>query len=95
MKHNKGLKSDRMRDALYKLPKEIAKNQNPTLPAFKNVSDDLQGEGVKNIIPSNIIDNYTRLEIVLGLKSSGHTDTLTEASNLIDELCNRGEIQNE
>ena len=25
---------------------------------------------------------------------SGHTDTLTEASNLIDELCKRGEIQN-
>ena len=58
---------------------------------FKN----LQGEGLKIIIPSNIIDIYTRLEILLGLKLSDHTDTLTEASNLIDELYKRGEIQNE
>ena len=55
---------------------------------------DLEGQGVKIIIPSNIIDIYTRLEILLGLKLSGHSDTLTEASNLIDELYKRGEIQN-
>ena len=55
----------------------------------------LQGRGIeKIIIPSNIIDIYTRLEILLGLKLFGHTDTLTEASNLIDELYKRGEIQN-
>ena len=48
----------------------------------------------KFIIPSNIIDIYTRLEIIRGLKISGHTDTLTDASNLIDELRKRGEIQN-
>ena len=54
----------------------------------------LQGEGVKIIIPSNIIDIYTRLEVLLGLKLSGHTDTLTEASNLIYELYKRSEIQN-
>ena len=55
----------------------------------------LKGKGVeKIIIPSNKIDIYTRLEILLGLKLSGHTDTLTEASNLIDELYKRGEIQN-
>ena len=54
----------------------------------------LKGEGVKIILPSNIIDIYNRLEILLGLKLSGHTDTLTEASNLIDELKKRGEIQN-
>ena len=53
----------------------------------------LDGHGVKIIIPSNIIDIYTRLEILLGLKLSGHTDLLTEASNLIDELYKRGEIQ--
>ena len=29
---------------------------------------DLEGQGVKIIIPSNIIDIYTRLEILLGLK---------------------------
>ena len=33
----------------------------------------LEGEGVKIIIPSNIIDIYSRLEILLGLKLSGHT----------------------
>ena len=55
----------------------------------------LKGRRVeKIIIPSNIIDIYTRLEILLGLKLTGHTDTLTEASNLIDEFYKRGEIQN-
>ena len=57
--------------------------------------NNLQGRGIeKIIIPSNIIDIYTRLEILLGLKLSGHTGTLTEASNLIDELYKPGEIQN-
>ena len=56
----------------------------------------LKSQGIeKSIIPSNIIDIYTRLEIILGLKLSGHTDTLTDASNLIDELFRIGEIQNE
>ena len=55
----------------------------------------LQGRGIeKIIIPNNIIEIYTRLEVLLGLKLSGHTDTLTEASNLIDELYRLGEIQN-
>ena len=54
----------------------------------------LEGQGVKIIIPSNIIDIYTRLEILLGLKKSSHSDTLTEASNLIDELYKRGEVKN-
>ena len=46
----------------------------------------LQGEGVKLFIPCKIIDLYTGLEILLGLKLSGHTNTLTEAGNLSDEL---------
>ena len=55
----------------------------------------LKGRGIeKIIIPSNVIDIYTRLEVLLGLKLSGHTDTLTKASNLIDELYKLGEIQN-
>ena len=37
---------------------------------------------------------YKRLENLLGLKLSGHTKTLKEASNLIDELYKRSEIQN-
>ena len=55
----------------------------------------LQGRGIeKIIIPSNIIDTYTRLEVLLGSKISGHTDTLTEASAIIDQLYKLGEIQN-
>ena len=76
------------------LPKLVEEIQNRTLGEITDDSSDLEGQGVKIIIPSNIIDIYTRLEILLGLKISGHTDTLTEASNLIDELYKRGEIQN-
>ena len=54
----------------------------------------LKGQGIeKTIIPSNIIDIYTRLEVRLGSKMSRHADTVTEGSNLIDELYKRGEIQ--
>ena len=54
----------------------------------------LKGKGIEEIIkPSNIIDIYTRLEVLLGLKLSGHSKTLPEASNLIDELYKRDEIQ--
>ena len=76
-----------------KLPKLVEEIQNKTFEEIRHDSDDLQGEGVRIIIPSNIIDIYTRLEILLGVKLSGHTDTLTEASNLIDELYKRNEIQ--
>ena len=76
------------------LPKLVEQIQNKTFDEITDDPDDLQGEGLKIIIPSNIIDIYTRPEILLGLKLSGHTDTLTEASNLIDELYKRGEIQN-
>ena len=75
-------------------PKLVEKTQKKTFDEFRDDSDDLQGEGVKIIIPSNIIDIYTRLEILLGIKLSGHTDTLTEASNLVDELYKIGEKQN-
>ena len=54
----------------------------------------MKGRGIeKLIILSNIVDIFTRLEVLLKIKLSGHTDTLTEASNLIDELYQRGEIQ--
>ena len=76
-----------------KLPKLVEEIQNKTFEEITDDSDELQGEGVKIIIPSNIIDIYTRLEVLLGLKLSGHTDTLTEASNLIDQLYKLGEIQ--
>ena len=65
-----------------------------SLPSTENIEDSyeetsandndshivLKGEGIENIIiPSNIFDIYTRLEILLGLKLWGHTNTLTEA----------------
>ena len=90
-----GFKAARMKDALYDLPKAIFKIRNPPLPTIEKAEDssDLEVQGGKINIHSNIIDIYTRLEILLGLKLSGHTDTLTEASALIDELYKRGETQ--
>ena len=76
------------------LPKLVEEIQNKTFEEIIDGPGNLEGQGLKIIIPSNIIDIYTRLEILLGLKLSGHIDTLTEASNLIDELYKRGEIQN-
>ena len=73
------------------LPNLVEEIQNRTFEEITLDSDgDLRGEGVKIIIPSNIIDIYTRLEVLLGLKLSGHTDTLTEASALIDQLYKLG-----
>ena len=72
------------------LPKRVNGIQNKTFDEI-----DLEGQGLKIIIPSNIIDICTTLEILLGLKLSGHSDTLAEAKNLIDEIYKRGEIQNE
>ena len=71
------------------LPKLVEEIQNKTFDEI-----DLPGQGIGKIInPSNIFDIYTRLEILLGLKQSGHKDTLTEASALIDQLLKMGEIQ--
>ena len=60
-----------------------------------NLDTKLKGRGIEKIIlPSIRTDIYTRLEVLLGLKLSVHTDILTEASNLIHELYKRGQIQN-
>ena len=77
------------------LPNLVEDSQNRTFDEITDDSDDLRGERVKTIIPSNINDIYTKLEILLGLKLSGLTDTLTEARNLTDEIYQRGELQNE
>ena len=87
------IKSKRVIFFTEKLPKLVEEIQNRTFEEINVDSDDLQGEGVKIIIPSNIIDIYSRLEVLLGLKLSGHSDTLSEASSLIDELFRQGEIQ--
>ena len=75
----KGRMSSRDRNIKYDLDNDVIK--------ILNLDTKLKGRGIEKIIlPSNIIDIYTRLEVLFGLKLSGHTDTLTEASNLIDEL---------
>ena len=77
------------------LPKLVEEIQNRTFDEIvDNSDDDLEGQGLqKTINPSNIFDIYTRLEILLGFKLSGHINILEEASNIIDELYKRGVIQ--
>ena len=86
-----------MKDYLYQLPKTIAKILNPPSalsPAEKleEESDKLRSDGMKIIIPSNISDIWTRREVLLGLKLSGHTDTPAEASNPIDEIYTKRKV---
>ena len=86
-KPTKGRLSVRDRYIKYELDNDVSR--------IMDLNTKLKGKGFeKIIITSNIIDIYTRLEVLLGLKLSGHTDTLTEASALIDELYRQGEIQN-
>ena len=73
----------------------IRSNFDKDVRGILNLDTKLDGRGIeKIIIPSNISDIYTRLKVLLGLKLSGHTDTLTEASILLDELYKIGDIQN-
>ena len=61
------------------------KNSLDDVRRFLNLPAKLKGRRVeKFIFPSNIIDIYTRIKVILGLKLSDHTKTLIEASNLID-----------
>ena len=72
---------------LQKLPELVEDFQNKRFGDIINDSDNLGGEGIeKNIKPSNIIVIYTRLETLIGVKLSGQTNSLTEASNLIDQI---------
>ena len=50
---------------------------------------------MKIIIASNKIDISTKLEVLLGLKLSGHTDALSEAIILEGEISRNVEIQSE
>ena len=70
-----------------KNPEIKSRNGKVLEDSYENGCDDLEGQGNENIIiPSNIIDIYTRREVLLGLNLSGHPNTLSKASNLIDEL---------
>ena len=76
--------------------KYIQSNLDDNVSRVLNLDDKHECRGVeKIIIPSNLIDIYTKLEVIIELNLSGHTDALTEASNLIDEIYKRGGIQNE
>ena len=61
------------------LDSDLKKIQNET-------AGEIEGQGMIILINSNIITIWTTLEVLLELTLSGHTDTLTEGSNLIDEL---------
>ena len=82
-------KSRRENFLVINLPEKVADIEKRTI---NNV---LQREGMKNHIPSDIIDIYARRENFPRLKLPGHNITLTEATNLKDDSYRRGEFQNE
>ena len=59
-------------------------SQLPT-KVIEDDSHSLSDEGLRFIIPPEVIDIWTTLEVLLGMKLSGHTDTLT-ALNVIDDF---------
>ena len=75
------------------------------LPTIGNLEDSYEDEFEEDAhdlerheiisIPSNKIDKKSKLEKLLGIKLSGHTDTLTQASMLFDVVYKRCEKQNE
>ena len=87
--------SKRKRFSTISLPKLVAEIQNKSFEKFTAESDILEGQGMKIDISSINIHIWTTLKILLLLKLSCHSDILTEASNLIDEVKKRGEIENE
>ena len=63
---------------------------------YESLESDLEGNGTKTIVvPSDSDEIWTRLQVLLGLKLAGHTDTLIEASQLLDALFKKGEIETE
>ena len=83
------------RSARFKYFKEILPQRIANFKSrIANEPEFFQGEAMKNANPSNIIDTWTRLEVLLGKELSRHTDILTEASNLLDVSYKRDETQN-
>ena len=63
---------------------------------YEFLESDLEGNGTLTIVvPSDSDEIWTRLQVLLGLKLAGHTDTLIEASQLLDALFKKGEIKTE
>ena len=77
------------------LQKRVENILNPPMSLEESTDGDLEGNGMKYIIPSNTVDIWSKLEVLLDSKIAGHTNTLTFASHLIDELYKRGEIETE
>ena len=95
-------KSGRREYIRNKLASRVQKILNPPLSTiasgesdeYESLSSDLEGNGTKTIVvPSDSNEIWSRLQILLGLKLAGHTDTLIEASQLLDVLFKKGEIQ--
>ena len=87
-----------------KLESRVKKILNPPIAAiasgesdeYESLESDLEGNGTKTIVvPSDSDEIWTRLQVLLGLKLAGHTDTLIEASQLLDALLKRGGIETE
>ena len=89
-----GNESLRTGDIINDLTKIVEKVLHPTTEFENSSADELQSEGMENIIPCNIISKSTRSIVLLGLKPTGRTDTLTRASNLLVEIYKKGERQN-
>ena len=52
----------------------------------KSQSSKLKGKRMNIIVPNNIFDIWSQVKVLLVTKLSGHTNTLPEASSLIDDL---------
>ena len=83
------------REVIFKdgTPIKIAETEARTVNQVE--SNGLHGSGLELIITSKPVDALTKLELLQGIKLSDHSNTLTEASNLRDEIYKRGETQNE
>ena len=60
----------------------------------ENEYKNLQGKGMKVIIPSNNFDIWTRPKMLFGLKLTGHSDIKEDSSYLGDEAYRRIETHN-
>ena len=57
---------------------------------------DLEGNGIRTIVvPSDSDEIWADLDILMKIKSSGYTNTLILASQLLDALFKKGEIKTE
>ena len=82
-----GKKSGRSFFIKHNFDNDFKKLLNPT-------AGELERPELKTIIPSKYFDIWTSLEVLPGLKLSGHNNTLTEASKRIDNLYKKSDIQN-